>query len=908
MISLGPISFAAPAALFALAALPAIWWFLRLTPPAPLRMVFPPLRILMGLRPHEETAARSPWWLVLLRLLLAALVILGISDPSLNAPRDLRGSGPVLVVIDNGWAAARDWPGRQAALGEILNQAARAGRPVAIVPTAPAAKAQDIELLQADDARERMGALRPQPWPVDRAGALTRIDGATVLKASPPGDVVWLANGLLNRLTGPDTDDWLERLRRIAPVRVVRDAPGRSFVQLNPPTSDGAAMRIGAARSTGKGEQTYWLKAVGADGSVSARLPLEFADGEKTAEVRLDLPSELRNRLVRLDIEGRETAAATVLMDERWRRRPVGLISASREAGAQPLLGEFYYVNRALDPFTEIRRDDLKTLLARKLAVLVMADDSPMSAEDAQSLARWIDAGGLLVRFAGPRLADAAGRGPGDELLPVRLRAGGRTLGGALSWNKPQRLAPFSSDSPFAGLATPKDVTVSRQVLASPALDLNEKTWARLADGTPLVTADRRGRGWTVLFHVSANTAWSDLAISGLFVDMLRRVVALSFGAVGGAESAILAPVETLDGFATLGPPPPHATGIEGAALDKTAPGPAHPPGFYGKGEDRRAFNLTDHLPPPATLGSLPDGVEAATYGKARQVAFAPWLMGIALVLFILDLAVALSLRGVLWRRPVVTAAILLLLTRGLTGGADAQSLGDTPDGMEASLQTRLAYVATGDERLDAISRDGLRGLGLVVNRRTAAELAHPVAVDPETDELVFYPLVYWPVTDASPPSDNGAARVRAYLAGGGMILFDTRDPEGAVSLNALRALADALRLPPLIPAPPDHVLGRSYYLLGDFPGRWAGGNLWVERAGERINDGVSPVIVGSNDWAGAWAIDDAQRPLFAVVPGGERQREMAYRFGVNVVMYALTGNYKSDQVHLPTIMERLGL
>ncbi|MBC8159252.1 MAG: DUF4159 domain-containing protein [Alphaproteobacteria bacterium] len=317
---------------------------------------------------------------------------------------------------------------------------------------------------------------------------------------------------------------------------------------------------------------------------------------------------------------------------------------------------------------------------------------------------------------------------------------------------------------------------------------------------------------------------------------------------------------------------------------------------------------MTDHLPPPATLGSLPDGVEAATYGKARQVAFAPWLMGIALVLFILDLAVALSLRGVLWRRPVVTAAILLLLTRGLTGGADAQSLGDTPDGMEASLQTRLAYVATGDERLDAISRDGLRGLGLVVNRRTAAELAHPVAVDPETDELVFYPLVYWPVTDASPPSDNGAARVRAYLAGGGMILFDTRDPEGAVSLNALRALADALRLPPLIPAPPDHVLGRSYYLLGDFPGRWAGGNLWVERAGERINDGVSPVIVGSNDWAGAWAIDDAQRPLFAVVPGGERQREMAYRFGVNVVMYALTGNYKSDQVHLPTIMERLGL
>ena len=350
-----------------------------------------------------------------------------------------------------------------------------------------------------------------------------------------------------------------------------------------------------------------------------------------------------------------------------------------------------------------------------------------------------------------------------------------------------------------------------------------------------------------------------------------------------------------------LGAPPPDAVGIDAIALDKTTPGPAHPPGFYGKGTDRRALNLAARISAPIALGSLPDGVDVASYGKARQIAFGPWLMGLALVLFILDLAIALRLRGVLRRRPMVAAAIMLLVAQGFAGGADAA------DG-EASLHTRLAYVTTGDERIDAISLAGLRGLSVVVNRRTAAELAQPMAVDPESDELVFFPLLYWPVTDAPPPSDNAAARIRAYLAGGGMILFDTRDPNGAVSLGALRGLADALRIPPLIPAPSDHVLTRAYYLLGDFPGRWAGGNLWVERAGERVNDGVSPVIVGSNDWAGAWAIDDAQRPLFAAVPGGERQREMAYRFGVNMVMYALTGNYKSDQVHLPAILERLGL
>jgi hypothetical protein len=101
-------------------------------------------------------------------------------------------------------------------------------------------------------------------------------------------------------------------------------------------------------------------------------------------------------------------------------------------------------------------------------------------------------------------------------------------------------------------------------------------------------------------------------------------------------------------------------------------------------------------------------------------------------------------------------------------------------------------------------------------------------------------------------------------------------------------------------------VLTKSFYLLQDFPGRSAGGEVWVEE-GSGDGDGVSAVVIGGNDWAGAWATDDGGQPLFAVVPGGERQREMAYRYGVNLVMYALTGNYKADQVHVPAILERLG-
>jgi hypothetical protein len=129
---------------------------------------------------------------------------------------------------------------------------------------------------------------------------------------------------------------------------------------------------------------------------------------------------------------------------------------------------------------------------------------------------------------------------------------------------------------------------------------------------------------------------------------------------------------------------------------------------------------------------------------------------------------------------------------------------------------------------------------------------------------------------------------------------------------ETLRRLLGRLDLPPLEPVPPDHVLTKSFYLMHRFPGRWDGGQVWVEasaaaEAGNLANDGVSTIVVGSNDYAAAWARDPDGRPLYPVTPGGERQREMAERFGVNLVIYALTGNYKSDQVHVPALLERLG-
>jgi hypothetical protein len=904
MLSLGSLAFVSPWLLVALAALPIIWWLLRVTPPAPRRIAFPAIRLLLGLVPREETPARTPLWLILLRMLLAALVILAVAHPLLNPQAHLASTGPIVLVVDDGWAAAHDWPARQAALGELLAEAEREDRQVVLVTTAPAAvdePAAPLRPVRAADAAAAVQALLPKPWPVDRRAALARLDALSLPEAS---SAVWLSDGIAD--DGGD-QALAAQLVKQGTLRYLTAQPAEAPVLLA--AADAEANDVGVVvRSLPAPEpRLFQVRASGDDGRLIARQPATIEWGAKGAEPRLAMPSELRNRMTRIEIEGDQSAGSVLLIDERWRRRPVGIVAAPNAKG-QPLLGENYYLERALGPFTELRRGSATDLLKRELAVLVFADTGADSPAEEAAVGKWIEAGGLLLRFAGPHLAEQ-----GDQLLPVRLRhGGGRTIGGALSWEQPAKLAPFAPESPFAGLAVPADVTVSRQVLAEPDLDLAAKTWARLVDGTPLVTAERHGRGWIVLVHTTANADWSNLALSGLFVEMLRRIEAMSQGVTEAGEEN-LAPIETLDGFGRLQRAPPTARPIPAAEIATATASPRHPPGFYGTADARRALNLSAGIPELKPVEALPPETVSEKFTAGREIDLRPPLLTAALLIALADLLIAYGLRGLLRRRPARLAAVLLPVLLGAASVARA----DDAFVVQAASELRLAYVRTGSQETDAVSRAGLVGLTATLNRRTAVETAEPLAVDIESDELIFFPLLYWPVvSNQAAPSPKAVERINRYLDTGGTILFDTRDandqtpgPVGSADSSAqrLRRLVAGIKMPPLVPIPPDHVLTKSFYLMHDFPGRWNVGTLWVEPVEDRVNDGVSSVIVGANDWAGAWAIDAQGRAAFAVVPGGEPQREMAMRFGVNLVMYVLTGNYKSDQVHVPAILERLG-
>lgn len=914
---LGPIGFTAPWVLLALLALPILWLVLRAVPPAPIRRRFPGVALLLGLKDDESETDRTPWWLLLLRMLAVAALIIAFAGPVLNPRVQQAGSGPMLIVMDASWASASDWSVRMSRVGQALDEAEASGRTVCILPGSDVPP-EGCTFLSASDWRPRLAGIAPAPYGPEFAAmaeVVAGLDGSV--------DTLWLSDGL----EYPGREDLLSELQATGSVTVFET--GRGALALGPLSVTEEGVSLPVLRSRSGAAQEVTVSTHGTDPAGRARVlaqeTVTIAAGQTEAGVTFDLPPEMRARVSRFEIEGWRSAGATRLTDDGLKQREVGLMTVRGSGEGLQLLSQLHYLRSALVGKADVIEGALSDLLMANPDVIILADVAQLTGAESADLLDWMTEGGVLLRFAGPRLAASdVARNEDDPLLPVRLRAGGRTLGGAMSWGEPKRLRPFAESSPFYGLNVPDDVAVSAQVMAQPDPELATRVIATLEDGTPLVTRKSVGQGQVVLFHVTANAEWSTLPLSGLFISMLDRLSVtsqtLSLEAADLAGQS-LQPRSLLDGTgrlvdATARPP------VSGEVFAEARASAATPPGLYQAPDGIRALNV---MSDDETLRAVdwPTDVVVTGVTQAEERPLAPILLSTALIVLLADLIASLWVSGRLMGARVAPVLVLALMlpTEMRAQETDAEALA-----LAATHEIALAYVKTGNAEVDRVSEAGLRGLSRILTARTSVEPSAPIGVDVESDPLGFFPILYWPVTaDQAIPSAGAYTKLNAYLRTGGMIVFDTRDADVAAYGSAsstgvkLEALARVLDIPALEPIPEDHVLTRSFYLLREFPGRHSGGTLWVEAAPpedqvegmpfRNLNDNVTPVIIGGGDWASAWAVNERGAPLLPIGRGfsGDQQREMAFRFGINLVIYVLTGNYKSDQVHVPALLDRLG-
>lgn len=929
------LTFLYPLALLPLLALPLLYFLLRITPPPPRRLPLPTLPLVKDILGKEREPSRTPWWLMLIRLAAAAAVILAAAGPRIQ-PDDAAtpggGTGPLILLIDDGWPAARDWSLRIDRAAALIDHAQ--DRPFVLIPSG-----EERPSLAPEAARPilaKLLSLRPRPHAVPRAAGFERAE--TALATIPNARLIWISDGIAFNDEQGIIQGFLQRVGNRLEIHAVRNPDIAAIAGIAQNANGLEAILKRAGRGpTGSDEPPGVIRALDEKGRLLGETTFGFGAGNET-RARLPMPIELVNDISRLEVADARHAGAVHLVDSANRRRRVALITGETTDTAQPLVSGRFFVSRALAPYSDLREpprgvtNPIQRALEERPDVLVLVDVGTLSGENADSVTRFVENGGMLIRFAGPGLAAA-----GDALLPVRLRRGGRVLGGALSWDKPRKLGAFPETSPFAGLKASEDIRVERQVLAEPDSDLIRASWAVLEDGTPLVTGMQRGKGQIVLFHVTGDPNWSNLPLSGAFVDMLRRCLLLAKRQVGASAgpnqegNAKLNPRLVLDGFGVLS-----GTIAEARPVDPRFTEVAnrdHPPGFYGPIETSLSVNAVTAATQLGEADFANNTIRPLT--TARIMDFRPLLMLIAVALLIADALAVLLMGGGLVRlaggqraaglkaSALAISVVLLALATPPSEAQQSDLRNIRPEDIRSSLRPRLAYVITGDARVDEASRAGLTGLGQILTQRTSLHLDEPIGLDPARDELVFYSMIYWPIIANQPrPSDRAVAAIDTFMKQGGTMVFDTRDafiqrPGGQITpeTRALRQMLSTLDIPALEPIPADHVMTKTFYLLDKFVGRYAAGDTWVEvlagrsdaKTPARAGDRVSPIVITSNDLAAAWAVDRVGNPLYPLVPGEPRQREMAFRTGVNLVMYVMTGNYKSDQVHVEEMLKRLG-
>lgn len=911
--SLLSMTFSYPWILTALLGLPALYWLIKISPPSPKIIAFSAIQFLLPLKQREETTTSIPWWLLAIRLLIAFLIIVGLAGPKLDAPNEFRPSGPAVIFIDNNWSTAPSWDKIETRLNQLLDLLKDQQQLVYLIPLSlqPPNHPLQLTALRPEDAFNQVLTMQPTSLPLDRGQIQSIIPE---LKKIVGVSFHWFSSGLEVTKHKQDSERLFSEISEIGPLTVYRADQIRFPLMISALEFQGKTTIIPISKPVGSLLNKGTLVARADAGKILVQKDFSFDGDQHKTLVSLTLPLQIRNDITSFEIVGGNSAASKYLMDNRHQRKKVGLVSNQQTSHSQAFLDENHYLEKALFPYFELEKEPLARLLNSDNSIIVLGDAGTHSPKQEAQIKAWINKGGVLVRFAGPKLSNSR-----TTITPVRLRSGSRNLDGSISWSTPAPIGSLSKNSPFEHLNIPKDVTIKKQVLAVPSIDLASKTWAKLTDGTPLVTADQWGAGTIILFHTTATTKWSNLALSGLFVEMLREIGQLATNNVALFSNKIkFPPLSLMDGFGQFSGTVATAQML---TLNGNAPpriNPLHPAGYYGTQDYKIALNIGDNLSDYQRLDMGSTNAVVSQLSLVAQTKIMPYLLLLAFLFILMDLLIVLNIQGRLKPGSRISVALALYFTGFLWGGPAPAQADDIQRILDATLQTRLAYVITGRDRVDLMSQAGLQGLSTVVSRRTSVETGSPLSVDIEKNELLFFPFIYWPMTDDFPVvSDQAVGNINKYLSAGGIILFDTRNQNasnryggglaGSPENKRLRQLLSRIHIPRLMPVPVDHVLTRSFYLMQAFPGRYNTGELWASDISDVANtDGVSSILIGSNDWAAAWAVNADGRPMASVIPGGEKQREHARRFGVNLVMYALTGSYKADQVHIPAILDRL--
>ncbi|MDC3091076.1 DUF4159 domain-containing protein [Rickettsiales bacterium] len=882
---------------------PVFWKILRTLPLSPKLIKFPAIKIIANEQSIDQSPAKLSYPIVLLRLLILTFIIFAISQPIINK----QDSSPknYLIILDNSWISSTTWNKKIEDIKNLISTNESIKNKYSIITTTEYDKNKVFKLFNknSDEIKKILFSLKPLSW-------------------NPNYDLI--RNELIGLDEKFDSIYWFtEKVVNKQKISLIENIGERNLKVVA--SSETLIPPILKLRKRGDEEYEFEITHplnIFSKGTIDCydlkkRLlyRIDYESESKKNEdkfitkVKATIPISIKNKIGFFQMSNQKSPVSVVLLSESNRKKNIGITRYGNQGIQSEFAGGNYYVKKALEKNYNIWEGSLEKLLNEEIQIIFIDDLYTVKSNLESKLLTWISNGGTLIKFGGEKLANDISNESFNTINDYLSLTGEIVdLNNKLSIKKTMKVSEIESLSPFYGLEISNEVEVKKYLQTRSNLSKDElDIWMKLENGTPLVSSFPYSKGRLIFFHLPLNNSWSNFSLSYSFLDILERIVGQTKG-INSKKDRFLKPYLTLGGFGDLQKPSSQNLSLKNFNENKEIKiNYFHPPGLYKDSDGIISLNMSNHLDQTFKLYKFDDNYISEIIDTDKSKSLMPILLMISILLFMIETFITLFQRQlIIFDKKLLLRRFIFLFIIIYSNFSIAATDKYIPEYME----NRIGYILSGNEQIDNLSENGLNVISRFVSAKTASIFDTPKSIALDKDNLYFYPLIYWPIiSNLNEIKVEEKKKIESFIEDGGLLLIDCNIEKSSLEFSMcfrnIEFFFRTMQISKFTLLNNKNPISKSFYLLNSFPGR-RNNDVYVAYNNSKSTDNAASIILGDNYWAEAWAKDEQNRYIFPLLENMENQRLLSLRFGLNLIIYALTGNYKTDQVHIPEILKRM--
>lgn len=896
------ISFVYPYSLILLIFLPFLIRFLITSPLLPKLKKFPSIIFLANYKSIDQKSAKLNYPIIILRLLIILFLIFAFSNPIFSSGNTKKSSD--LIIIDNGWTSGTIWNVRKQKIIELLSAKEIKNQEFFLLTTTELAneKLSNYNSKNFAEAINFVKSIKPLSWSPNYKNVKRSVED----RIDSFDKVYWFTEKTINT----EKSNLLNFLKNYN-LTIVASSENEI-----PPV-----LKVFPENDTTYKIEIHHYKKKFTKGTINCfdeeqrlifrqKFEQKIVENEDTftTKFELKLPYQIKDKIFYFQLDDINSVSTKFFLNRLRQKKVIGIVNDKKnEVDFQR---GSYYTRKGVEKNNVIIEEGLSKLLTKSVSSIFIDDSNSTNNIKEQTLS-WIKSGGIMIKYGGPNLLSTFADNPNNIFLnKLSLSKIETTLDSKLSLKKNLKIKEETDEEEFFfGIKIPNEIVVKKYIQLDISYLTNDvEVLLRLENGAPIISSSKVGSGRIIFFHIPVNNLWSNFPLSYSFIEIIQRIINLSKG-IDEKKERIFQPYLSLDAIGNFLPASAQVLSVNNfKPSNSIVLNYNQPPGIYKDYDGFIAVNFGNNFSNSYKFKNLGSNLNFEELITDKSISLRPILLTLAILFFLIDTLITLYLRGLIrfdYLLRIFPKVFMIIFITLISKTIIAKDISK-----DKISETKIGYILTNNSLIDENSRNGLMQISKFVSKKTASILNKPEGINLQNQELFYYPLIYWPLINTNIKlSSEESKKINSFLKDGGLLLVDCKLNFSTFDLdNCLAKFKDLVKISELSKFSKlgkNHGIAKSFYLIENFPGV-ENNEVFFSKVDSQFNDNAASVVLSNNNWSNAWAKDSNENFIFPLLDNSENQRITSIRFGINLVIYALTGNYKADQIHVPEILKRL--